>query len=311
MFLRRTVAMCALAIAVAIGGVRPASAQGFGGPPAYTPEPGAKDFTAVLFNWTWHMGMLRGQAEPELVGTLEYQAEGTVRVDGQPCRLTKYRISANYQLPGYRTQIECTRPDGSTYANIETISGRYVWDEDIPGAEIIPGEGTATPRPGALEERLIRLWASPHGAPKAAIAAAAGVSLSESFGQNPATLLGRQAEAGVRSMASLSWQGNKPVVTYPIPGIEGAMATATLDESYLPERVVVTHGRNTTEFVYGNFQDFNNPLHRIEALYAGTIVERFNGEVVRDLQTVVTEIGQVYVVVPVPDRVRRAGPARN
>jgi hypothetical protein len=303
--------MCALTVAVAIGCVPPAGAQGFGGPPAYTPEPGAKDFTTVLFNWTWHMGMLRGQAEPELVGTLEYQAEGTIQVDGQPCRLTKYRISANYQIPGYRTQIECTRANGRTYANIETISGRYVWDEDIPGAEIIPGEGTATPRPGALEERLIRLWASPHGAPKAAIAAAAGVPLSESFGQNPATLLGRQAEAGAESMATLSWQGNKPVVTYPIPGVEGAMATATLNETFLPERVVVTHGRNTTEFVYGNFQDFNNPLHRIEALYAGTIVERFNGEVVRDLQTVVTEIGQVYVVVPVPDSLRRAGAVAN
>ena len=34
--------------------------------------------------------------------------------------------------------------------------------------------------------------------------------------------------------------------------------------------------------MYGDFEDFNNPLHRIEALYAGTIVERHNGVVVRD-----------------------------
>jgi hypothetical protein len=261
---------------------------------------------AVLFNWTWHMGMLRGQAEPELVGTLDYRAEGTIQVDGQTCQLTKYRIGANYQLPGYRTQIECTRPNGQTYANIETMNGPYAWDEDIPGAEIIPGEGSATPLPAALEERLIRLWASPHGAPKAAIAAAAGVPLTESFAQNPAVLLDRQAEAGARSMATLSWQGDSAIVTYPIPGVPGATATATLGEDFLPERVVVRHGANTTEFVYGNFQDFNNPLHRIEALYAGTMVERFNGEVVRDLRTVVTEIGQVYVAVPVPDSVRTA-----
>jgi hypothetical protein len=291
--------------------VLPVGAQGFGGgPPPYTPEPDARGLKAVLFNWTWHMGMLRGQAEPELVGTLEYQAEGTIQVDGQPCRLTKYRISANYQLPGYRTQIECTLPDGRTFANIETMSGQYAWDEDIPGAEVIPGAGTATPRPATLEERLIRLWASPHGAPKAAIAAAAGVPLSESFAQNPAVLLDRQADAGARSMTTLSWQGDRAVVTYPIPSIPGATATATLS-GFLPERVVVQHGGNTTEFVYGNFQDWNNPLHRIEALYAGTIVERFNGEVVRDLQTVVTEIGQVYVVVPVPDSVRTAGVARH
>ena len=218
MCFRRSVVTCALAVVVSMSSVLPAGAQGFGrGPPAYTPEPGARDLKAVLFNWTWHMGMLRGQAEPELVATLEYQAEGTVQVDGQPCSLTKYRISANYRIPGYRTQIECTLPDGQSYSNVETISGEYVWDEDIPGAEIIPGEGTATPRPAALEERLIRLWASPHGAPKAAIAAAAGVPLSESFAQNPAMLLDRQAEAGVEPIATLQWAGEsgRPHVSDP------------------------------------------------------------------------------------------------
>jgi hypothetical protein len=309
MFIRRLVTAVPLAFVCALSCLPPAAAQFGGRAPEYTPEPGDRDLRAVLFNWTWHMGMLRGQAEPELVGTLEYQAEGTIRVDGQPCELSKYRISANYQLPGYRTQIECALPSGRTYRNIETMNGRYAWDEDIPGAEIIAGEGTATPRPAALEERLIRLWASPHGAPKAAIAAAAGVSLAQSFGHNPATLLERQAAAEVRSLATLQWQGDRAIVTYPIPGVAGATATATLDQSFLPERVVVTHGANTTEFIYSNFRDFNNPLHRIEALYAGNTVERRNGEVVRDLQTQLTEIGQVYVVVPVPDSIRAAGEA--
>jgi hypothetical protein len=282
-------------------------APGFGGgAPLFTPDRGAKDLKSVLFNWAWHMGMLRGQAEPELVATLEYQGQGTIQLDGQPCTLTKYRVSANYQIPGYRTQIECTRSNGETYSNVETMSGEYAWDEDRPGAEIIPGEGKATPRPATLEERRIRLWASPHGAPKAAIAAAAGLPLSESFAHNPAELLDRQAAAGVKPTTTLSWEGNHAVVTYPIPGVPGAVATATLDEGFLPQRVVVKHGADTTEFDYGNFQDWNNPLNRIAALYAGTIVERHNGTVVRDLKTVVTEIGQVYVVVPVPDSVRGA-----
>jgi hypothetical protein len=137
------------------------------------------------------------------------------------------------------------------------------------------------------------------------------VPLSESFGQNPATLLDRQAAAGAKSTTTLSWEGNRAVITYPIPGVAGATATATLDENYLPESVVVKHGSNTTEFVYGDFRDFNNPLHRIEALYAGTIVERRNGVVVRDLKTTLTEIGQVYVVVPVPESVRKARAAGN
>jgi hypothetical protein len=296
--------------------VLPAGAQGGGGgfgggPPPYTPEPGAKDLKAVLYNWAWHMGMLRGQAEPELVGTLDYHGEGTVQVDGQPCTLTKFRVQANYQTPGLRTQIECNRANGRTYANVETISGQYAWDEDRPGAELVAGEGKATPRSGTLQERMIRLWASPHGAPKAAIAAAAGVPFAESFGQNPATLLDRQAAAGVQGTTTLAWQGNKAVLTFPLPGIPGATATATLDEAFLPESVVVKHGSNTTEFVYGGYEDFNNPLHKIEALYAGTIVERQNGKVVRDLKTTLTEIGQVYVVMPVPASVRSAGPGRN
>jgi hypothetical protein len=182
----------------------------------------------------------------------------------------------------------------------------YAWDEDIPGAELVPGKGKATPRPAALQERLIRLWASPHGAPKAAIAGAAGLPPSESFGQNPATLLDRQAAAGATATTTLSWQGDRAVVTFPIPGVPGATATATLN-NYLPERVVVTHGTNKTEFVYGNFQDWNNPLFKIEALLAGTIVERQNGTVVRNVKSKVTEIGQIYVVMPVPDSVLKAG----
>jgi hypothetical protein len=186
------------------------------------------------------------------------------------------------------------------------MSGEYAWDEDIPGAELVAGKGKATPRPATLEERRIRLWASPQGAPKAAIAGAAGLPTSESFGQNPAVLLDRQAAAGARATTTLSWQGEKAIITYPIPGVPGAIATATLN-NFLPERIVVKSGTTTTEFVYGNFQDFNNPLFKIEALYAGTIVERRNGAAVRELKSKVTEIGQVYVVVPVPESVKRVG----
>jgi len=279
----------------------------FGRGSAFTPAAGAKDLKSVLYNWIWHMGMLRSGNEEDLVKTLEYQADGgTIQVNGQACAVKKYRISANYQIPGYRTQIECTLPNGQTYKNVETMSGEYAWDEDIPGAEIVAGKGKATPKPAALQERLIRLWASPQGAPKAAIAGAAGLSPTESFGQNPAALLDRQAAAGAKSTTTLTWQGDKAVVTFPIPGVAGAIATATLDSGFLPERVVVKNGTNTTEFVYGNFEDWNNPLFKIEALYAGTIVERRNGTVVRDLKTKVTEVGQVYVVVPVPDSVQRA-----
>jgi|SRR5688572_846512 len=283
----------------------PGRGRGDAGP--FTPAPGAKDLKSVLFNWTWHMGMLRSGAESELVKTLDYHAAGgTIQVDGQPCTVTKYRVQANYQIPGWRTQIECVRANKQKYSNVETVSGTYAWDEDIPGAELVPGKGKATPKPAALEERLIRLWASPQGAPKAAIAGAAGLPPAQSFGQNPAVLLDRQEKAGAKATTTLSWAGEKAVITFPIPGVEGAMATATLN-NYLPESVVVTHGTNKTEFIYGKWADWNNPLFKIEALYAGTIVERKNGTVVRSVTAKVTEIGQIYVVMPVPESVRKAG----
>ena len=77
-------------------------------PPPYRPAAGAKDLRAVLFNWTWHMGMLRGVDEHELVASLEYQGKGTIQVDGEPCTLMKYRVSTNYQIPGQRVQYTCT-----------------------------------------------------------------------------------------------------------------------------------------------------------------------------------------------------------
>ena len=298
MAFRQSVATLAFVVIVAMHHA-PVGAQFGRGAPPYTPEKGARDLKAVLFNWTWHMGMLRGVSEPEIVTTLEYQGKGTIQLDGQPCTLTKYRVSTNYQTPGQRTEIECTRSNGQKYSTIEVVSGEYAWNEDVPGAEIVPGRGKATSMPAALQERLIRLWASPQGAPKAALAAAAGTPATV-VGANPAVLLDGSAPGAVKT--TLTW----PTITFPIPGVSGATATATLDDGYLPKTVVVKSGPTTTEFTYDDFQDWNNPLNKIEALYAGTIVERRNGVVVRNLTTVQTETGSVYVVMPVPASVRNA-----
>src|SRR5436190_19027934 len=179
-----------LGVVLAVSGLLTAAVRAqFGGnqPPPYTPAKDARDLRAVLFNWTWYTGMLRGIDEHELMVSLEYQATGgSIQVDGQPCALTKYRASINYQTPGERVQYTCTRANGQAYSNVEVVSGQYAWNEDIPGAEIVPGKGKATPMPTAVQDRLIRLWASPQGAPKAAIL---GVNQAEEWGANPATLL--------------------------------------------------------------------------------------------------------------------------
>ena len=273
-----------------------------GGPPLYTPAADAKDAKAVLFNWASHMGMLRGVEEHELAVSLEYQGNGTMQVDGQPCTLKKYRVSTNYQAPGQRTQISAPgqRPDLLGHRGRQRRCTRGT--KTSPGAEIIAGKGKATPMPAAVQERLIRLWAEPAGRGQGGHGR--GRHRSDGDGSQPGS--SPQGRCLTIGQTSVAWEGSKPVVTYPIPGVAGATAKATLDNRYMAERVVVTQGSTTTEFVYSNYQDWNNPLNKIEAYYAGKMTERRNGAVVRDLTTVETETGSVYVVMPVPASVRAA-----
>jgi hypothetical protein len=304
----------ALAISVSMAAAAQAppaagqGAQGGGGaaPNAgapYTPAAGAKDLRAVLFNWMWHQGILKGADERDMVATLEYQAKGgTIQVDGQPCTLSKFRESTNYQTFSQRIQYTCTRPNKQTVSNIEVVSWHYAWNEDTPGAEIAGTKGKVAAMPAAVQERLIRIWANPQGAAKSALA---GTMDAWRLGANPGTVI----PDGVMKAGNttLSWDAaGKPVLTFPIPGVAGATGAATLDAKYMTEKVVVTQGATTTEFTYSNYQDWNNPLHKIEVFYAGRLVERKNGAVVRDLTTGETETGNVYVVAPVPPSVQKA-----
>jgi len=280
--MRRTFITITLAALVAVAGtgIVPVAAQRQGPPQRYTPAPGAKDRKAVLFNWFWYMGMFRGPQEIEAVATLEHKASGAIQVNGQNCVLSNYRVSTNYQLTGQRVQYACRFANGQELKNIEVVSGQYAWDEDILGAELVAGKGKATPRPAALRERLIRLWSGPQGAPKAAAAGGDKTMVSEVAG--------------------------KLVVTYPIPGVTGAIASVTLDSRNMAERVAVRDGNAVTEFTYANYADYNNPLNRIDAFYAGKLVEKHDGVTIRDLTTVETETGNVYVVMPVPARVKQS-----
>jgi hypothetical protein len=283
------------------GGAGGGRGRGFGrGGPQYTPAAGAKDLKAVLFNWAWYMGMLRSSEERDLIMSLEYQGKGAIQVDGQPCNVTKYRTSISYQTSGERVQYTGTRPNGQSCSNIEVLSGAYAWNEDIPGAELVPGKGKATPMPATVQERMIRLWASPQGAFKGAMA---GISDPPEMAPRPQRVPADVSKAGKTSVV---WEGNKPVVTFPIPGVPDAIATATLDDKFMAERVVVKQGANTTEFTYSNYKDWNNPLNPAEAFYAGRMIEKKNGTVVRDITTTLTETGQMYVVMPVPASVKAA-----
>jgi hypothetical protein len=281
------------------GGDAPGGGRGRGAPP-YTPAPGAKDLKSVLFNWAWYMGMLRSSEEYDVLMTLDYQGKGTMQVNGQPCNVTMYRSDISYRASGERIRITGTRPNGQSCNTIEVVSGAYAWNEDIQGAELVPGQGKATPMPATVEERMIRLWSGPQGAFKAAFA---GTSDPPSMTPRPQKLA---ADVMTIGKTSVAWTGNKPVLTYPIPGVPKATATATLDDKFMAESIVVKHGANTYEFTYSDYKDWNNPLNPAEAMYAGRMTEKKNGTVVRDITTTLTETGQMYVVVPVPASVKAA-----
>src|SRR6202167_3542543 len=182
------------------GGGQAGGRGGRGAAPRYTPAHGAKDLKAVLFNWAWYMGMLRSSDERDLLMSLEYQGKGTVQVDGQPCNVTKYRTSISYQKSGERIQYTGTRPNGQACSNVEVLSGAYTWNEDMPGAELVPGKGKATPLPATVEERMIRLWASPQGAFKAAMA---GTSDPPEMAEKPQLVPADVSKAG---KTSVSWE---------------------------------------------------------------------------------------------------------
>ena len=266
----------------------------------YTPAAGAKDLKAVRFNWGWYTGMLRSSEEYDVLMTLDYQGKGTMQVGGQPCNVSMYRSDISYKTSGERIRITGTRPNGQSCSTIEVLSGAYAWNEDIQGAELVPGKGKATPMAAAVEERMIRLWSGPQGAFKAAFA---GTSDPPSMTPRPQRLA---ADVMTIGKTSVAWVANKPVLTYPIPGVPTATATTTLDAKFMPEKVVVKNGANTYEFTYSDYKDWNNPLNPAEALYAGKMTEKRNGTVVRDITTMLTETGQMYVVMPVPASVKAA-----
>ena len=153
------------------GGRAGGGGRGRGGP-TYTPAAGAKDLKSVLFNWGWYMGMLRSDQERDLMMTLEYTGKGTVQVDGQPCNVTKYRTSISYRASGERIQYTGNPAQWPGVLRYRKPQWRVCLElMTYPAPNWLPARASATAMPlQLLRERMIRLWAGPQGAFKAAMA---------------------------------------------------------------------------------------------------------------------------------------------
>ena len=183
----------------------------------YTPAPDAKDLKAVLFNWMWGMGMLKGHDERDMVAIARISGQG--HDSGGRTAVHAHEISCEHQLPDLQSADSVHLHAGERTNRTRTSrwsAGCTPGTKTRRGAEIGPTKGKATPMPAAVQERLIRIWASPQGAPKAALA---GTTETFWLGANPGTLFADGvAKVG---QTSVSWESGQAGRDVPDSGRSG------------------------------------------------------------------------------------------
>jgi hypothetical protein len=267
-------------------------------------KPAANDLEATLYKAADAIGMLRGPQERDGIVTFEYWATGSLTRDGRNCQLTEYRASVRYAAPGggERFPVPAMREDFTCAAtggqkperHVEVVAGELAWNETEPGRN-------GTPALQAAQERLLRIWTLPQGVIKAARLAGA--------------------------KATLTSEGGKPVITFPLPApLQGGTAKATLDPenflfhtmptgarryfSHRIERVETRLNNVVTLTTYSDYGDWNASDYKSDALLPRRIVQERNGMRVADLTLTMSQTYNPYVVMPVPETVRKAAPAR-
>lgn len=125
--------------------------------------PGAQSVTdaeRVVFEMQDALGLLRGLQQQDSVNRIEYWGiDGSIAARGRTSRLTNFKVSINYAVPGMRVDLT---HDGQR--EIQVVSGSAAWNEVTPG-------GMATAMPSTVAERLLQIWLTPIGLAKAAKAA--------------------------------------------------------------------------------------------------------------------------------------------
>ena len=274
-----------------------AAPQAQNAPAAMPPAQPAKDLKDALYKAADALGMLRGPQERDAIVTYEYRATGTLNVGGKPCQLKEYRASVRYPAPDRREppnmpvpgmRIDYTCEGGPR--QVEVVAGEFAWNEKTPGM------GATTAPEGALQERLLQLWTLPHGLMKAAYLA----------GNN----------------AKFAMEAGKPTVTFPLPApLQAATAKITLDPanfmfhtmptgvrryfSHRIERVDVTFNNAKHVITYSDYGDWNASDYKSDVHTPKRIVQERNGVRVADLTVSETQTYNPYVVMPVPENIRK------
>ncbi len=255
-------AALAVALVVPSAGVSSQDRQ-----PALAPG-AAPDLKTFLFRASDAIGILRGLRQEDALTTLEFWARGTMTAEGKTYRIESYRGSLRFHaVPAMRADITRVGPDGKTQRVIEAVAGPFAWNETEPGLN-----GVAAPEASAA--RLLFLRTLPPGFLKGARAAGDKVQIRK--------------------------DGTATVVTYPVPDVNGAEITATLNEKNLIERVQTKWGNETIETTFRNYADWNAKDYKADIWFPGHIVQTRQGSTILELTVSKTNTYNPYVVVPVP-----------
>lgn len=256
----------------------------------------APDLKRVLYNMADSLGMLRSVQEMDSLMTVEVWGSGTMRQVGPkdlgPVAPIKAYAQIAYDFPGMRVDI--TRASGTPAHEIQVVSGTFAWNEvDKIGGGLVPGWGSAVPAMDAVPDRLLRLWTTPFGVVKAAVAA------------------GEQTK--------VTMENGAVVVTFPLvnskPGqtvnmvvgeLAGTPVKVTLDANSRPARVEVRHRNRAFVWSYSNYADLNESDYKADIYFPARIVQTVDGQTVLDLTIEKTNTYNPYVLMPVPDNVQKA-----
>jgi len=155
---------------------------------------------------------------------------------------------------------------------IEVVSDKYAWNEEKPGMN-------ATAMPATLADRQLQIALTPIGMAKAAKLAG--------------------------DAAKVSTVGGATTLTFPA---NGATITATLNKYMEPIKAEARLGTAVLNVTYDQYGDWNDDA-KADVYLPKHIVQTQNGMTVLDLTITNTNTYNPYVIMPIPDNVKNAGPA--
>jgi len=256
----------------------------------------APELKQVLYNMADSLGMLRSVREVDSLMTVEAWGSGTMRQVGPkdlgPVTPIKAYAQIAYDFPGMRVDI--TRASGTPAHEIQVVSGTFAWNEvDKIGGGLVPGWGSAVPAMDAVTDRLLRLWATPFGVVKAAVAA----------GEQTKVTLDNGAV-----VATFPLVNSKPgqAVNMVVGELAGTPVKVTLDADSRPARVEIRHRNRAFVWSYSNYADLNESDYKADIYFPARIVQTVDGQTVLDLTIEKTNTYNPYVLMPVPENVQKA-----